>query len=80
MTVMDRLARKEAVSRRKQGRGYLYRPAVSREALRRLALQRLLHDFFADSPQQLLEYVRGTREAPREPSTASSRQLDSVLL
>ncbi len=79
MTVMDRLARKEAVVRRKQGRGYLYAPAVSQEALRQLALKRLLHDFFADSPQQLVEYVR-ERRAPMRPVGNGAPQLDSSLL
>ncbi len=79
MTVMDRLARKEAVVRKKQGRGYLYKPAVSQEALRRLALERLLHDYFADSAQQLVEYVREKRTPIRAVSQAAP-QLDSSLL
>ena len=79
MTVMDRLARKQAVVRRKQGRGYLYRPAVSQEALRQLALERLLHDYFADSPQRLLEYVREKR-VPTRAMAGAAQQLDSSLL
>lgn len=79
MTVMDRLARKQAVVRRKQGRGYLYKPAVSQEALRQLALQRLLHDYFADSPQRLLEYVR-ERRVPGRAMAGTAQQLDSSLL
>ncbi len=84
MTVLDRLARKRAVTRRKQGRGYLYKPALSREVARELALDRLLNDYFGDSPENLLAYVR-RRQGGSFPAAARSQfgvveQLDSSLL
>jgi len=77
------LTRKHVVTRRKQGRGYVYRPALSREVARELALDRLLNDYFGDSPENLLAYVR--RRHGSEVVTAASRpvaaqQLDSSLL
>lgn len=58
MTVLDRLARKGGVSRRKVGRSFVYVPVLSREALRRLALQDLVDRYFEGSKQALLELLR----------------------
>ena len=35
LTLLDRLARRGAVSRRKEGRGFRYQPTVARDKLRR---------------------------------------------
>ena len=84
MTVLDRLTRKHVVTRRKQGRGYHYRPALSREVARELALDRLINDYFSDSPERLLAYVH--RRHGSQPVTTAARplavaeQLDSSLL
>jgi len=42
MTVLDRLARRGLITRTKAGRAFVYAPAVSRDKLRRLALQEFL--------------------------------------
>ena len=39
MTLLERLARKNVVSRRKVGRAFVYAPNLSRDAMRRLALK-----------------------------------------
>ena len=80
MTVLDRLARKGAADRDKQGRGYLYRPAVSEQEVCELAFERLLDDFFARSPQKLLEYVRERRPENHAYNGHGSPHLDSALL
>ena len=83
MTVLDRLTRKRAVTRRKRGRGYVYRPALSREVARELALERLLNDYFSDSPEHLLAYVRRRSDAESVGvgrGATSVEQLDSSLL
>lgn len=80
MTVLDRLSRKGAADREKQGRGYLYRPAMSEQAVCELAVDRLLDDFFARSPQRLLRYVNERRLGTRTFSESASQQLDSSLL
>jgi predicted transcriptional regulator len=80
MTVLDRLARKGAADRDKQGRGYLYRPAVSEQEVCELALERLLDDFFSRSPQKLLQYVQERRLGARTYNGNGSPHLDSALL
>ncbi|MCB1018741.1 MAG: BlaI/MecI/CopY family transcriptional regulator [Bryobacterales bacterium] len=79
MTVLDRLTRKHVATRRKRGRGYVYRPALSREVARELALERLLNDYFADSPDNLVAYVRRRGSFPGSEARVE-HQLDSSLL
>jgi predicted transcriptional regulator len=67
MTVLDRLARKNAVSRRKVGRAFVYAPNISRETMRRLALREFVDSFFDGSEQQLADFLR--KPAPEEPLT-----------
>jgi predicted transcriptional regulator len=81
MTVLDRLARKGAAEREKQGRGYVYTPAVSEQAVCELAVDRLLEDFFSRSPQKLLQYFQNRRaSAPPTFVSNGSQPLDSSLL
>jgi predicted transcriptional regulator len=54
MTIMDRLARKGVVERRKTGRAYVYRPRLSAEEARAQALAQVLDGFFAGSKEALL--------------------------
>ena len=58
MTVLDRLARKGGVSRRKVGRSFIYVPVLSRGTLRRLAVQDLVDRYFEGSREALLELLR----------------------
>ena len=78
MTVLDRLARRGIVTRHKAGRAFVYAPAVSRDAMRRLALQEFLDSYFESSPAELLQFLQG------EPRTAMAAveadRLDPVLL
>jgi predicted transcriptional regulator len=53
LTLLDRLARRGAVSRRKEGRGFRYRPTVARDKLRRLALRQFLEYHFDGSEASL---------------------------
>jgi predicted transcriptional regulator len=53
LTLLDRLARRGAVSRRKEGRGFRYRPTVARDKLRRLALRQFLEYHFDGSEANL---------------------------
>lgn len=80
MTVLDRLARKGAADRDKQGRGYLYRPAVSEQEVCELAFERLLDDFFSRSPQKLIQYVQERRLGAESYNGNGSPHLDSALL
>jgi predicted transcriptional regulator len=80
MTVLDRLARKGAADRDKQGRGYLYWPVVSEQEVCELAFDRLLDDFFSRSPQKLLQYVQERRLESQAYNGNGSPHLDSALL
>lgn len=57
MTVMERLARRGCVERVKDGRSFRYAPILTREAVRRLAVQDLLELLFDGSVESLLEFL-----------------------
>lgn len=78
LTLLERLFRKGLVTRRKKGRGYAYRPVLERDAALDIALDRLVHDFFGDSRQRLLNHLQQTVPPPEE--EAAPQQLDSALL
>jgi predicted transcriptional regulator len=54
MTIMDRLARKGIVERRRVGRAYIYRPNLSCEDARAQALGQIIENFFGGSREALL--------------------------
>ena len=77
LTLLDRLAGKGAVRRKKHGRSYVYRPALSREAALESALERLAGDFFQGSRDRLAAYLRdGSESAGR----ANQRPPDAVAM
>ena len=61
MTLLDRLEKRGHVARRKPGRSYIYRPKISRDAMRELAVKQLLDGFFDGSTETLLRYLREPR-------------------
>ncbi len=74
MTLMDRLAKKGAVERRKQGRSFVYAPVLSRETLRRAAVKELVDSFFGGSEEELIAYLvspQEPEEAPRANAAAA---------
>ncbi len=79
MTMLDRLTRKGIVKRSKQGRRYRYAPVMHKDDALELALDRLVHDFFGDSSQRLLDHLITARRESRLPAPAD-RVLDSALL
>src|SRR5438132_9990886 len=58
MTVLERLARKNVVSRRKVGRAFVYSPSISKDAIRGLALKEFVDCFFEGSREKLAEFLR----------------------
>ena len=64
MTIMDRLARKGIVERRKVGRAYLYRPNLSAEDARSQALVQVIENFFGGSKERLLGHLNGVAAYP----------------
>src|SRR3954471_1829186 len=67
MTVLDRLVRKEKLTRRKVGRSFVYAPSQSRDVLRRAALRELLDGYFDGSESELLLFLRGETVAAAAP-------------
>jgi len=71
MTIMDRLAHKGVVTRRKSGRAWLYRPNLSAQDARTHAVDRLVEGFFDGSPTALAAHLSaspGTALASQRPA------------
>ncbi|MBM3810948.1 MAG: BlaI/MecI/CopY family transcriptional regulator [Acidimicrobiia bacterium] len=77
MTLLDRLARRGAASRIRSGRAFLYRPVLTRDEARTLALEELVATHFGGSHDALRAYLAG---AEPEPPIPSSENLDITLL
>ncbi len=71
MTIMDRLARKGVVERKKAGRAYVYRPRLSAEDARAQALGQVLENFFGGSKEALLAQL-GNGAAARRAAAAGA--------
>jgi BlaI family transcriptional regulator, penicillinase repressor len=65
MTIMDRLARKGVVERRKTGRAYTYRPNLSAENARAQALSQVIESFFGGSKESLMAHLDGAQPKAR---------------
>lgn len=70
LTLLDRLARRGAVSRRKEGRGFRYQPTVDRDKLRRMALKHFLEYHFDGSEAKLKIFLEQPvpHEEPESPA------------
>jgi BlaI family penicillinase repressor len=73
MTIMDRLARKGVVERRKAGRAYVYRPRLSAQDARAQALAQVVDNFFGGSREALLAEL-DTAKAGRQAAAIESQQ------
>lgn len=58
MTVLGRLEKRGIVTRSKEGRHFIYIPKVSRETMRRRAVNELVATYFGGSESALLAYLR----------------------
>ncbi len=72
MTIMDRLAQKGVVTRRKAGRAYIYRPNLTAEAARAQALGQVVQNFFGGSKEALLAHLGASAPASSAPPKAAS--------
>ena len=86
MTVLERLVRKGKLRRRKAGRAFAYSPTEPRDAVRRTAIQELLDGFFDGSEDQLIAFLRTTKERAAAASAGlavsgrADERIDTVLL
>ena len=78
MTVLDRLEKRGGVSRRKQGRSFVYVPKLSREELRKFAVKEVVDRFFDGSPEALKRYLNG--QQPVANSQNEDEDMDASLL
>jgi BlaI family transcriptional regulator, penicillinase repressor len=72
MTIMDRLARKGIVERRKTGRAYVYRANLTAEEARAQALGHVVDKFFAGSKDALLAHLAAPPPVPLVRAAAAS--------
>jgi len=63
MTILDRLAQKGIVLRRKSGRAWVYRPVLTAHEARSQALAQLVDGFFAGSNEGLAKHLAAQGEA-----------------
>jgi predicted transcriptional regulator len=77
LTLLERLAARGAVSRRKEGRAFHYQPAVERDKLRRLALVHFLEYHFEGSEAKLKIFLEPLMET-QEPETILADNMEFV--
>ena len=88
MTVLDRLVRRGGVERRKVGRSFIYTPVLSREFLRKVAVEQLIDGLFDGSHESLVSYLSGppndlalNGKSPAVPTdSAADPHIDASLL
>jgi predicted transcriptional regulator len=88
MTLLDRLARKNVVARRKVGRAFLYAPQVSQDSVRRMAFREFLESYFDGSADGLIEFLGDAqvgppplaRSATAAAGSSADGRLDTALL
>jgi BlaI family transcriptional regulator, penicillinase repressor len=68
MTVLDRLARKGTLTRRKAGRAFVYAPQATRDAMRQAAVRELVDGFFDGSTEELMLFLRAARPQAEAPA------------
>jgi BlaI family transcriptional regulator, penicillinase repressor len=82
MTVLERLLKKNKLSRRKVGRAFVYSPTAEREEMRKVAVRELLDSFFDGSEDELLRFLG--REPEKSAAAAAAGEgdtrIDTVLL
>jgi BlaI family transcriptional regulator, penicillinase repressor len=64
LTIMDRLAHKGFVTRKKMGRAFLYLPNLTQDEARGRAIARVVEHFFEGSYETMANYLSGKQLAP----------------
>ncbi len=65
MTILDRLAQKGVVERRKSGRAWLYKANLSADQARTHAVARLVEGFFQGSTEALASHISTLNKLPQ---------------
>jgi predicted transcriptional regulator len=77
LTIMDRLAQKGIVTRRKVGRAYLYRANLSADEARLRAVEKIVAGFFAGSTDALAAHLAAQGGTIRPFSNAETVDIDA---
>jgi predicted transcriptional regulator len=72
MTIMDRLARKGIVERKKSGRAYIYKANLTAEEARAQALGHVIDKFFGGSREAVLAALNAPTPAPLARAAAAA--------
>ena len=80
LTVLDRLCRRGAVERRKDGRAFLFAPVLNLERARRTAVRELVDIYFAGSLSDLRAYLDAAPAPPPPEPASEEARLDPTLL
>ena len=80
MTMLDRLARKQVVTRRKIGRSFVYTPALTRDEIRGRAVRELVESLFEGSEEALRRYLMAPAPVASPRETEEDSSIDAVLL
>jgi predicted transcriptional regulator len=72
LTLLDRLTRRGAVVRRKEGRAFRYRPSVERDVIRRRALTVFLACHFDGSAADLQTFLQNSPQPQGDQPPAES--------
>lgn len=85
MTMLERLTRKGILTRRKSGRSFFYKPCVSEDEIRLLAIRELTDALFDGRKEALLEFLGAPQPAAGKPPALPQHEeeaqpLDAALL
>jgi len=78
MTIMDRLAQKGIVARRKVGRAYRYQASLSADEARFGAVEKIVRGFFGGSAEALAAHLAGVGKASLSLGQATANGTDTV--
>jgi predicted transcriptional regulator len=77
LTIMDRLAQKGIVARRKVGRAFLYQANLSADEARVKAVEKIVAGFFDGSPEALAAHLAARGSTALEFSSPAPRVVDA---
>lgn len=77
LTIMDRLARKGMVARRKAGRAFLYQAKLSVEEARGNAVEKIIEGFFNGSAESLAAHLSAHGRASQENQSSRPGAVDA---
>jgi len=78
LTMFNTLSKKGFVTHRPEGRAFIYRAAITREAARQQALDHLLQQFFDGSPNVLAQHLLDEREIDQAELKALQRKVSAA--